>query len=343
LRSTYKWHLLLAILLVMSALSLVDAPSASPRQHETLQSFYIARFYFSDMLSDWSDQILDVSPVEDGVRVRVIRVSQANDYCPGVIVRAAERVIPRSTVREIAGADICAFTPARVEAALKAAAPAGASDPSDSATETIIARCGTGEREIDFPYPVEVDQKALKRSNLQVAHLWDTNYKIYRRIFGKGFSFVNPPPDQEKQLEQLGNEIVPELVSGKYQTAFADTKCGDHECGNYLEWRLEGYTKAPEPYDPYSVTLLHADSLHLTKYVTPRMPPIAKLANVTGDVQLQIVVDPKTGSVTTVDMLSGRALLRNSVITAAQSWQFDPAFLSGQPLEATVRFEKHCR
>jgi len=113
------------------------------------------------------------------VRVRVIRISLANEFCPGLLVRAAERLFPHTSVRKFAGGDLCAFTSQAVDAALKAAAPKYGRDLSDSATETIVAKCGTGEKEVDVPYSAEVDQKALKRSNPGVSDLWDTNYRIY--------------------------------------------------------------------------------------------------------------------------------------------------------------------
>jgi len=280
-------------------------------------------------------------PEGANVRVRVIGISQANDYCPGVIVRAAEHVFPHTSARKIAGVDICGFTSERVDAALRAAERFG--DPSDSATETIVAQCGADQREFDFPYPVEADQTILKQSDPAVSHLWDTNYRIYRRALGKEFSFNQPAAEQGKEMEQLGTRLVPELTSGKYQAAYAGSKCGDHGCDNYLAWKLRGYTEAPEPYDPATVTLLDSTSLHLTKYVSPIMPPVAKTAHVYGDVRLKIFVDPSTGMVRNAEAVSGNPLFFKSSTAAAQSWQFAPQGLAEQPVVATLRFELRCR
>lgn len=339
-----RWNRFLLALsfLVCGAIALEQA-SASSHHEDALQSFYIARFYFSDYLPGWSNTILEVAPQGNDVRVRLIRISSANPDCPGLLVRAAERVIPHTTVRKVAGRDICSFSPGQVDSALKAAAPKYAQDYSDSATETIVAKCGNAEKEFDFPYPVEVDLKALDRDNPDVSKLWDTRYKIWMRTFGKNFSFDSPAPETQKKLAELGAKLVPELISGKYQTAYNGNKCDGKDCDNYLAWWLRDYAGTPEPYDPGVVTLLNAPSLRFTKYAAPRFPTIAKTAHVYGDVTLRISADPKTGLVTGAEYASGPKLLSFSAIDAAKTWQFDSTSLTGQPFEVTLRYELKCR
>ncbi|MFZ1972046.1 MAG: TonB family protein [Candidatus Acidiferrales bacterium] len=330
------------ILLIACGTFALQRASAKPHSQDALQSFYVARFYFSDYLPGWSDQILDVTPQGDDVRVRVIRISLANDFCPGVIVRAAEHVYPHTSVRKVAGRDICAYSSEAVDAALKAATPKSLNDPSDSATEVIVAKCGATQKEFDFPYPAEVDQKILHRSNPGVADLWDMNYRVFRRAFGKNFSFTQPTEEQEKEMERLGAELVPELISGKYQAAYAGSKCGDQHRGNYLAWLLNGYTGAPPPQKPFVATLLDAESLHFAKYVAPVIPLIALTAHISGYVHLKILADPQTGRVTNVESTAGNPILARAAIAAAQSWQFAPQSTSGQPLQVTLRFDLNC-
>ena len=59
------WNRLLAILFVAGGTFALLGASARPRTQDKLQSFYVARFYYSDYLPGWSDQILDVSPQGD--------------------------------------------------------------------------------------------------------------------------------------------------------------------------------------------------------------------------------------------------------------------------------------
>jgi hypothetical protein len=55
----------IVFLLVCGVTSVHWATATSSRQ-ETLQSFYIARFYFSDYLPGWGESLLDVAPHGDG-------------------------------------------------------------------------------------------------------------------------------------------------------------------------------------------------------------------------------------------------------------------------------------
>lgn len=337
-----NWRFISTVLLALVAV-LVGLANARSRDKDTLQSFYVARFYFSDDLSASSDSILDVTPQGDDVRVRLIRLSEANQFCPGVVVRAVDHVFHHSSVRKIAGIDICAFTPDAVESALSSAKPKYAGDYSDSATETIVANCSTGQKEFDFPYPVEIDQKRLERSDPSVSKLWDTSYRIWHHVFRNNFSFTARTPDQEREWDELGTQLVPLLTSGKYQAAFAGNKCGDHDCDNYLAWWLKGYTQAPKPYDPLVATLLDPDSFHFIKYIAPIVPMIAATAHVYGDVRLRISADQQDGTVIDVQAISGPPLLQRAAVTAARSWKFAPGSLFGQPLDATLRFQLRCQ
>ena len=224
-----RWHHLLWLLVLSLACGalLPGSEAVNPRGASTLQSFYIVDFFFSDDIPESFDQILDVTPQGDDVRVRVIRISTANEYCGGQLVRAAEHVFRHTTVKKVAGRDLCAFTPEGVAGALKAAAPKAIGATWDSATEAVVAKCGTEEKEFDFPYPAEIDLKALKRSNPEVFDLWDTSYRIYRRALGKNFSFNTSTPEQEKEREDLGAKLVPELISGKYEAAYSGSTWGN--------------------------------------------------------------------------------------------------------------------
>jgi hypothetical protein len=329
--------------LVSCAIILIASISAKSSGVDRLQSFYVARFYFSDYLPGWSNTILDVQPRGDDVRVRLIRISEENAYCPAYLVRAVERVYSHTTVGKVAGRDVCAFSSDEVDAALKSAAPKYRYDPSDSATETIVAKCSNKEREFDFPYPAEVDRKALDRQDHAVSRLWDTRYDVWMRAFGRKFSFDTPDAQAQKLMRDLGAALLPELKSGKYQRAYDGSKCQDHDCDNYLAWFLRDYDPAAQAYDPRAVTLIDAPSLHLTKYLLPPYPAIALTAHVSGDITIRLFPDPQTGDVTKAEYVSGQKLLSLMAIAAAKTWHFDPAAVTGQPVEATLRFELKCR
>jgi len=307
-----------------------------------LRSFYVVSDFFSDSLIDGFTQILDVAPDGNNVRVRVIRISWAN-LCSQYLVRAAERELPNTTVRKTAGSlDPCSFSEVHVDEAVKAAAPKAVRDRSDSASTNIVAQCGTKERVLQFPYPAEVDFDSLQGNHPDVSALWNLGYKLRDRIFGKGFRFtgVNEPPDpKEKEYEDLGMKLVPEIVAGKFQAGF-DPECANtrQPCdGNYPARVLKDYTKAPL-LDPSSVVLVNASSLALAKSDLPRYPIIAQRIKLFGEVRLRIVPDLQTGLVKDVQLTKTVYLLGDLSVAAAKKWEFVPGSQSGEPVEAILKF-----
>jgi len=222
-----------------------------------------------------------VTPQEKDLRVRVIRISAANPYCEGDLVRAADRVLPETTMRKIAGKiDICSYIDESVTAALKAAAPKGVESIEDSATLSIVAKCGAQE-----------------------------------------------------------TRLLPELVSGKFDSAFCDYTCAGKKCDtNYLAWLLRGYTGPPVSRDPSSVERVNASSLRLSKYDLPKYSPLAKQARIFGEVRLTLAPDTQTGRVKDVQLVSGNPMLGNPAVDAVRQWQFSPGTQLGQPVAAVLRF-----
>ena len=66
----------------------------------------------------------------------------------------------------------------------------------------------------------------------------------------------------------------------------------------------------------------------------PIIPAAAKAANVTGTVNVQILVD-ETGKVVSASAVSGSPLLRTATEAAARNARFTPTFLSGKPIKIT--------
>jgi TonB family protein len=68
----------------------------------------------------------------------------------------------------------------------------------------------------------------------------------------------------------------------------------------------------------------------LVKEVTPVYPPIAIQAKVQGTVAIAITVD-ENGKVTSTQVTSGPALLRQAGVDAVAQYVFRPMMLNGQP------------
>jgi hypothetical protein len=333
-------NLLLWISPFLYGMLVLAGESSTVRGADALRSFYVVTHFFSDSLSDSYEEILEVTTEGDDVRVRVIRISSATRYCGGQLVRAAERVLPHTKIRKLTGPiDICSFTAHDVTAALKAAAPKAITDTWDSATLSIVAECGAQQRVLNFPYPAQVDLKALRRDNPRVRDLWDLNYKVRSRAFGKHFSFHDLSAVQEKQFEDFGTKLLPELVSGRFDAGFGDYTCANQKCDpNYLAWRLRGYIGPPTNTDPAHVEIIDPASSHLLKYDLPQYPPIAKAAQLSGEVRLKILPDLQTGLVKDVHQLSGNPLLGSVAIDAARKWQFSSSIDTSQPVEVVLKF-----
>jgi hypothetical protein len=318
-----------ACALTAIALSLLGVTNVSQAQQPALESFYVGRFFFSDDVSYWNHQVLEVSPAGDDVRVRLIRLSLANPQCDGVLVQAAERVVPRTTARKLAGVDVCALDSTGVESALERAAAHG--QITEAASTTVVATCAGQQRVLRFPYGPSINWKSLERSSPQVAKAAKLFYEVRDRAFGRDLSFDSSASDAAHGREALGTALVPELLTGKFNTVL----------GASIVDRLEGY-KGPPSQTVLPADLLEREQLKFETYVPVSVPPIAMAARVFGDVRLALTLDRITGAVTEVQAVSGPALLSKHAATTVRGWRFVPASLAGDRLEITLRFQPRC-
>ena len=69
-----------------------------------------------------------------------------------------------------------------------------------------------------------------------------------------------------------------------------------------------------------------------TKKVEPDYPQEAQAARISGDVQVEVVVD-EAGRVIWAQAVSGNPLLQKESLKAACQWQFAPTVLAGMPVK----------
>ena len=235
------------VLLIWVAAMLASAAStdhAKPKQ-PPLENFYVVTQAIFHTDPKWVDHILEVRPEEEGVRVREIRIAPLNPTCPHhVTVRAIERVIPNTTVKKVAlHFDLCAFTEDDVESLIQAAKrkTALASD-DDSASQTIVARCGTKQRIFELPDKDSLRFDALSLADSRLSAFWNLAGVVEARIFGDDFSLARLTLEQDREAQALGAKLVPEIKSGKYDQAFADNNCPYGECSDHSSASaLQGY------------------------------------------------------------------------------------------------------
>lgn len=68
------------------------------------------------------------------------------------------------------------------------------------------------------------------------------------------------------------------------------------------------------------------------KRVEPEYPSLAKAANASGAVRVEVTID-ETGNVISARAVSGHPLLKAAAVDAARQWQFSPTTLSGEPVK----------
>jgi periplasmic protein TonB len=76
----------------------------------------------------------------------------------------------------------------------------------------------------------------------------------------------------------------------------------------------------------------------LVKQVIPVYPPMAKLAGVSGTVQLLGTIS-KDGTIRNLQVISGNPLLVGAAVDAVQQWIYRPTLLSGEPVEVIAPIE----
>jgi TonB family protein len=77
---------------------------------------------------------------------------------------------------------------------------------------------------------------------------------------------------------------------------------------------------------------------NLTKRVAAVYPPLAKQVRIQGKVKVQVVIS-KTGTVESVNVVSGHPLLVQAAINAVKQWQYKPFLADGQPVAASTEVE----
>lgn len=303
------------------------------------------------------DDLISVEPVGENVRVRVIRIAPADESCPALLVRAVERILPRTTVQAAARARMCTITDRRVERALAAAPSSFHGVDFIGSVDVVAAMCGKEEKLFVFRQPPIVDRRVLRRLAPDVGALWESGDRL--RAFAAGEtrwspeSFFDPfssaTAGTQAAQEALGTSLIPELISGKYEAAFGGWTCWDATTRketpcvpNYLARTLRDYTGPPSQRGPLPVELVERESLGLATYVAPVLSPIAVSARVFGDVRLRITADPATGSVTNVESLTGSPLHVPAAIAAARTWRFATESTPREPIDVTLRFQLRC-
>src|SRR5713226_7643039 len=76
----------------------------------------------------------------------------------------------------------------------------------------------------------------------------------------------------------------------------------------------------------------------LVNKVQPVYPPLARQTRISGTVRLHAIIS-KTGSVESLEVLSGHPLLVRAAMDAVQQWRYKPTLLNGEPVEVDTTID----
>ncbi len=134
-------------------------------------------------------------------------------------------------------------------------------------------------------------------------------------------------PNVNRSANSAGSEAAPSIDGGE-TTSVADPLVG----------LAAGHRNEPTAPLPVGGDVKPA---HLLKAVPPIYPPAARSQRISGDVQLDALIDA-SGVVTATKIISGPTLLHQAAISAVKQWKYEPAQLDGKPtsmhLVVTVQF-----
>jgi len=76
----------------------------------------------------------------------------------------------------------------------------------------------------------------------------------------------------------------------------------------------------------------------LVNKVQPVYPPLARQTRISGTVRLHALIS-KSGSVESLEVISGHPLLVRSAMDAVQQWKYKPTLLNGEPVEVDTTID----
>jgi hypothetical protein len=236
-------------MLLLAAISGVATLSIASEKHAPkppLETFYVVTQATFHAGVKWVDHILEVRPQGDDVLVREIRIAPLDKDCPHhVTVRAVERVMPNTTVKKLTFKfPICTFEEDVVEGMINVTKREGSlSVTDDTASQTIVARCGTQQKMFELPDQESLRFEALQHADKHLTDFWDLAATMEAHAFGSDFSLAKLTPEEDKQTQDLGAKLVAEMKSGRYDQGFSDQSCPYAECSAHnAASALQGYT-----------------------------------------------------------------------------------------------------
>jgi periplasmic protein TonB len=111
--------------------------------------------------------------------------------------------------------------------------------------------------------------------------------------------------------------------------------------GGVIGGVIGGMGGAPPPPKPTASRIRQGGSVQaalLINRVQPVYPPLARQTRISGTVRLHAIIS-KSGSVESLEVLSGHPLLVRAAMDAVQQWKYKPTLLNGEPVEVDTTID----
>jgi TonB family protein len=329
-------------ILITGILAILARGAEAPKP----SGFYIVSVFFSDNGAQFYYRVIDVKQDGPGSLARYIRVAPSNLYCPRIVVQAAEaRLHDKNPAQLLGGNNPCAVKPGSLRAVLKRYAQR------DGHLETtsfgIVAQCGGSVVSLGIPIAESVNFERMKVAHPEIAALWNLAADVANPVFGENDIFHDRSEQEDRGLQAAGEKLIPELISGRYDTGLASAAKGivgtwRHPSFRSLLASYHGPLSEAEANQGYVPQLLNAQGYQFSHFFLPKYPPLAQAARIYGKVELQLTVDPSTGEVHDVSAVSGHPLLKPAAIDAARQWRFASNSIESGNVNVTLDFALRC-
>lgn len=334
--------------LYLSAMALI-AMSAWCAEIPTPSQMYIVSATFSDFGALFYYRVVDVRTDEPDVVIRYTRIGWTNPvFCPRKIVQSAQVRLRNRTIEDLVKANNpCAVNPRKLAATVKKYSITAGHFETFSAG--VVATCGPTRSVLELPDESKVDLKKLKSENAKMSRLWNLISDVVDPAFGKNDIFQGRTEAEDLVLQRAGQEIVPELASGRYDEGLAAAVHGHDGAWRHPSIRdlLKDYrgpiTSSEAKAAAFSIVLIDAEQYRFSAFAKPDYPVLAAMARIQGDVAMRLTVNPATGEVTQVEASSGNKILRDNAVATAKKWRLEPNSAGAEKVSATLRYTLQCR
>jgi len=322
-------------MLIVAALAALAQATEAPSP----SGFYIVSVFFSEAGPHYYYRVLDVRRDGADSVVRYIRVAPESLICPRVIVQAAETRLRDRSPADLVGADNpCAIDPRSFRAALKRYQQTIGT--LETISFGIVAQCGETPVSLAVPIAERVKMTQMKAAHPEFAALWDLEAKVFGAVYGDRDIFDDRTDEEEMAFQDAGAKLVPELVSGRYDLGLAAGMGGSGRSPTFRSV-LAGYRGPASSAE--GPQIVDRQSYQFNHFLPPKYPALAMAAAISGTVKLRLTVEPSTGEVKDVAIISGHPILTTTVIAAAKQWRFAPNSVQSGSALVTLNFAYHCQ